>query len=507
MNKKNIKQVVGGATLSYILIVLNAVYGMVITPYILFRLGQEEYGVYKTIAALSSALMVLDLGLGGTTTRYIAKYRAERKEGEIPNFLAMMLIETFAISFIVGCACTGLYFSISPIYSNTFTAEQVNLAQKLFAILSVNMILHIVENVVNGVIAGFNDFIFGNGIKLLRLFARVVLVFLILNAFPNSMALVLIDLAMTIVFLIVEIIWMLFKNKARIKYDHFEKRLFSESFIYTGLMFLTSIINQVNGNLDNVVIGAVIGAAAVTVYSMGLTIFGMFEQLSTSISGVVLPSIMDVLQEEGGLKKAKSFVIRVGRVQFMLLGAVLIGFLVLGKDFVFLWLGDGFDDVYVITLILMFPSIFELSVNVCLAILRAKNLLGFRTVVLAVTTFFNILITYFGTKLYGYYAACIGTALSWFVGSDVIMNIYYWKKFKFNMFQVYWQIFKNIFVCLLLAGGCVFVVHRFLYGSWLNLCINILVFCVVYFVSMITFGLTSDEKKGLRKCFFNRCKE
>lgn len=498
MNKNSSKQVVCGATLSYILIVLNAVYGMVITPFILSRLGQEEYGVYKTIAALSSALMVLDLGLGGTVTRYIAKYRAENKEGEIPNFLALMLMETGVIVVIVAGICACLYFFISPIYSNTFTLGQIGLAQKLFIALSINMILHIVENVINGIITGYNDFIFGNGIKLLRLLTRIILILWILSSFPNSIALVLIDLVLTVVFLIVEIFWMIFKHKVRIKYDHFEKHLFSESFLYTGLMFLTSIINQVNGNLDNVVIGAVIGASAVTVYSMGLTIFGMFEQLSTSISGVMLPSITNVLQEENGLEKAKKVVVKVGRVQFMLLGAVFVGFLVLGKDFIQLWLGDGFEDVYFITLILMIPAMFELIVNVCLSILRAKNLLGFRTIVLAVTTIFNMLMTFFGTRLYGYYAACIGTALSWLLGSDVIMNIYYKKTFKFNMIGVYTQIFRGIWLCLLIAGSCVFVTHRYIYGSWFRLSINVLIFCVACAGCLVAFGLTSEEKSSFK---------
>lgn len=59
-------QVKGGAILSYILIFINFIYGMVITPYILAQLGSSEYGVYKTIASFSNSLMVLDLGIGTT---------------------------------------------------------------------------------------------------------------------------------------------------------------------------------------------------------------------------------------------------------------------------------------------------------------------------------------------------------------------------------------------------------------------------------------------------------
>ena len=488
-----------GAILSYILIILNAAYGMVITPYILSRLGQEEYGVYKTIAALSSALMVLDLGIGGTVTRYLAKYRAEKKEYEIPNFLALMFLETLIVVILVAAICCGVYFFIGPIYSNSFTTQQIGLAQKLFIILSASMILHIVENVINGIITGYNDFIFGNGVKLIRLLCRIVLVYIVLYIYPNSMALVLIDLAMTAFFLIVEVLWVFLKHKVKVKYDHFERSLFSESFVYTGLMFLTSIINQVNGNLDNVVIGAVLGASAVTVYSMGLTIFGMFEQLSTSISGVMLPSVTNVLQEENGLEKAKNLVVKVGRVQFMLLGAVFVGFLVLGKDFIQLWLGDGYEDVYLITLILMIPAQLYLCINVCLSILRAKNLLGFRTIVVSCTTLLNAIITYFGTKYYGYFAACIGTSVSLTLGVLICMNIYYHKKLGFNMIKIYASIIKSFLIPLIVSGFVIEITKRYVFsGSWIYLFCNILIFCMSYITLVWFIGLSKEERLYVR---------
>ena len=505
MNKNSSKQVVCGATLSYILIVLNAVYGMVITPYILSRLGQEEYGVYKTIAALSSALMVLDLGIGGTVTRYLAKYRAEKKEYEIPNFLALMFLETLIVVILVTAICCGVYFFIGPIYSNSFTTQQIGLAQKLFIVLSASMILHIVENMINGIITGYNDFIFGNGVKLIRLLCRIVLVYIVLYIYPNSMALVLIDFVMTAFFLTVEILWVFLKHKVRVKYDHFERSLFSESFVYTALMFLTSIINQVNGNLDNVVIGAVIGASAVTVYSMGLTIFGMFEQLSTSISGVMLPSVTNVLQEENGLEKAKELVIKVGRVQFALLGAALTGFIVLGREFIYLWLGEGFEDVYLITLILMIPSLFYLCVNVCLSILRAKNLLGFRVIILSITTMVNALITYFGTKYFGYFAACVGTSISLILGVLICMNIYYRVKFNFNMIKIYISIFRGIWYSLIITGLITFAVHKLvLNGSWVTFIVNIAIFCITYFFLLMMIGVKKKEREYLKKLFRNK---
>jgi O-antigen/teichoic acid export membrane protein len=75
-----LNQVKSGAVLSYLLIICNSLYGFFITPYIIGRLGDAEYGVYKSIAALAGSVMVLDVGLGNTVMRYIAKYRAANEE-------------------------------------------------------------------------------------------------------------------------------------------------------------------------------------------------------------------------------------------------------------------------------------------------------------------------------------------------------------------------------------------------------------------------------------------
>ena len=502
--KSEKNQVVGGALLSYILIVLNAAYGLLITPYILSKLGTVEYGMYKTVASLSSSLMILDLGLGGSGTRYIAKYKSANREKDIPNLIATLFLEATLVLLLVGIVCAGVYSQIGNIYKATFTLEQLKYAKNLFFVLSVNMLLCIIENVVNGIVTGYNDFLFGNGIKLVRLICRILLVFIVLQFYPNSMGLVLINLILTIVFLTIEIYWAFVKHKTRVRFEYWDVALFSESFKYTLLIFSTSIVNQVNGNLDNIVIGAVVSTAAVAVYSMGLTIFGMFQQLSTAISGVLLPSIIGILEERDGLKKVQKTIINTGRVQFCLLGAALAGFAVLGKKFIYLWLGDGFQDVYYITLILMIPSIFELCVNACLAVLKAKNLLGFQTVALLSTTVLNALVTYFGTRKYGYFAACFGTAASWTIGSLILMNLYYYRKLGFPMLKIYRNIIGKTWIALLIPTVVLLVVNRYCPVTWLAFIFECLLFALIYLAFFLKVGLTESELIQVKRRFLKR---
>ena len=440
------KEVKLGALLSYILIICNSVYGMVIAPYMLGMLGQAEYGVYKTIGSLTASMVVLDLGIGGTMQRYIAKFNAEGRRRECSNFAAMGLIQAAGLSVVVASVCAVLYFRLDALYAESFLPSELIRAKEVFLLSSLSLLLSMFENVINGIISGLNRFVFSNGLKVVTLFLRAGLIAFVLPLWKSAVAVMTISVAITSIVILLELVYLLFCLKMPIRYSYFDKTIFKESSLYTGMMFVQSLTAQINTNLDNVLIGSLIGAVAVSVYSFGLTIFGMFQQLSCAISGVMLPTVTDELTKGTNHRGMENLVIQAGRIQFAILGAAVCGFAVIGKEFAYLWLfdelGEGYRDVWIISMILMIPSIWELSQNVCLSILRAKNLLEFRTMVLILGVILNFLVSYFGTKHYGYYAAAIGTSASVIISSLICMNIYYYKKLKLNVLRIFYHILR-----------------------------------------------------------------
>ena len=284
-----------GAFLSYLLIFLNAAYSLFITPFILKILGNSEYGVYKTIASLSSSLLVLDLGLGGTITRYLAKFKAEGEEERIPNFISTSIKEGIILIGIICLSCSVIFFNIHNIYQNGLNESEIIIGEKLFFVLSINMVLHIFENILNGIICGYNKFSFANGLKLVRIVVRVGLTLIVLPLFNSALALVIIDLLLTFLLILFELFYSRLSLKVKIKLfgQPIDKKIFKESLVYTLLLFLTSIAAQINTNLDNVAIGAIIGATAVTVYSVALLIFQCLKIYQLAISGIMLPTIIN----------------------------------------------------------------------------------------------------------------------------------------------------------------------------------------------------------------------
>lgn len=491
-------QVKWGVILSYVLIVLNTVYGLFITPYMISCLGDAEYGVYKTIASLTSSMMVLDLGIGSTVMRYVAKYKATGEEKKISNYVAMNLVQAAILNGIIVLVSVGIFQTIRPTYAATFTEDQISKAQLLFVILIANTVLHVFENVINGVITGYNHFIFGNGTKVIRLIIRTVLIIALLSVIANAVALVLIDLSITLLFICIELLYVRKQLNVKVKLSKWERNVFIESGKYTALMFLTSLAAQVNGNLDNVVIGAISGPGLVAIYSMGLLIFGMFESLSIAVSGVMLPTVTNILEKRDAKSQIEELIIRVGRIQFMLMGAALVGFVCLGRDFITLWLGAGFENVYVITLILIIPAMLELCVNTCLSVLRAQNRLGFRTSVLFASTILNAAITILAVRYWSYIGAAFGTAASFIIGSVIIMNLYYIKKIGLPMLRIYKGIFSRTWLCLLSAGGALWLFVKYVNGSIWTFIAGVAVFCVVYGGAMLLYGFSPEEREFLK---------
>ena len=72
-----------GVVLAYVLIVVNLVYGFIVTPFLVKQLNPTNYGVYKTISSLTGMIAVLDFGISSAVVRFVSKYYSEKdKENE-----------------------------------------------------------------------------------------------------------------------------------------------------------------------------------------------------------------------------------------------------------------------------------------------------------------------------------------------------------------------------------------------------------------------------------------
>ena len=113
-----VNQLKVGALLSYVVLGLSNLVGLLYTPYMLRMMGQSEYGLYSLVASVVAYLTVLDLGFGNAIIRYTAKFRAEGKNEEQYSMFGMFVILYSVIGIVAFLMGMGLYLNIDAIYVN-----------------------------------------------------------------------------------------------------------------------------------------------------------------------------------------------------------------------------------------------------------------------------------------------------------------------------------------------------------------------------------------------------
>ena len=496
MKSKGIKW---GAVFSYVLILVNTLYGLFFTPYLIATIGRGQYGVYKIVYSLCASITVLDMGIGGTVLRYISKYNAEKDRKGMSNFAAMSMVLTSLLTALILAVCTVFYFCIDGIYGAKLTAEELVKAKELFLLFMGLTALHMFEKVFYSIISGCEHFMVSNGVRLLRMIINVLLYFVLLRVVPDATILLVIDLFTIVATLIFQYCYIRFRIGLKIHLYRWDMTLFKQTSVYTVLAFVQSIAVQLNGNIDNLVIGAEIGSNMVAIYSIGVQMFSMYEHFATAFSDLMLPHVSKQIAAGASKKELEDTVIRVGRLQFMLLGGALCGYLIIGKEFITkLWMkSPDYDLAWTVGAILMVIVTFPLVQNVCLSILRAENKIGFRAAAVSAMAVFNLILTVVGVRFFGPMAACIGTALG-LVGANIIaMNIYYIKVIRLNIFRIFGNVFSRTWLCCLLASAALFAADRFIGGSWTMWLCKVGIFCAVYFVLLLLFGFRESEKRLL----------
>ena len=494
----NVKEIKKGAVLAYVLIVVNTLYGLFFTPFLILHLGDGEYGVYKIISSFVGSMTVLDLGIGSTMLRYTAKFYAHSDYESLNNFFAMGMIQAAILSAVMLIVSVIMYGFIDSAYGNSLTPGELSKAKQLFVLFTAILVLSTFEKVIFGVISGCEHYAFANFMKLFRIAGKVILSYLILSRIADSAYLLYIEIFLLVFTMIVQILYIGKTAGVKIKYDHWDMKLFKSSLKYTVLMFIQSLAVQFNGNLDNMVIGSIVSAAAVTVYSIGLQLYNMYEQFALAFSDMLLPTVSKQVAEGANNRQLENTVIKIGRLEFTALGAALCGFIIIGKEFITLWLGESYTFAWVVGVILMIPTTVPLIQNVCLSILRAQNKMQFRTWVVCIMALFNLVVTIVGVRFFGPLAACVGTAVG-LIGANIIaMNIYYVKIIGLNIFRVFKEILSRTWLCCLIASGALYISDTLIqHSSWLFWIIKVFIFVLVYGITLLAYGFNKSEKEVL----------
>lgn len=489
-----INQKKAGVVLSYAGEAVKILSGLLYTPILIQLLGQREYGLYQLAFSVMSYLGLLSFGFGSSYVRFHARYLVKNDRQGIARLNGMFMI-VFCSLAVVCLLCGGVLISnIELVFGTGLTPQELSKAKILLIIMVVSVAISMPNSVYNCYITAHERFIFQKILRLAQNILNPMLALPLMLMGFDSVAVIMVMAVLTFAVFFSNLFYCKKALSVEFSYRGLKFSLLKEMWVFTFFIFLNQLIDQINWNIDKVLLGRYSGTIAVAIYGVGAHINTIYVQTSTAISNVFVPSINRCVakNEDKGLTNLMT---KVGRIQWFILGLIFTGFAFYGKPFIRYWAGEGYEESYIVALILIASITIPMIQSIGVEVQRAKNKHYISSLVYFFITALNIILSIWLIKQYGCTGAAVGTAVSLVLGNVIFMNFYYHKYVGLNMFSFWFGIIKTLPAFITPCAFAYFYTAFVDINSLLSLVIAMLCYVVVYVVSVWFLGFNKEEKR------------
>lgn len=490
-----------GIVLQYGQMALNIIINLIYTPIMLRILGDSEYGIYSISASVISYLSLLSLGFGAGYIRFYSRYAHVEDTQGIRRLNGLYLIVFSLMGSVALAAGVILSRNVSIFFNATYSQQDLEIARKLMILLALNLAISFPASVFVSYVTSQQKFIFQKALNIGKTVLSPCLSIAILFLGYGSVGMAVVTTAVSLVIDVFNIAFCIGPLKMRFSFGRPDLPLLKSIAAFSAFIAINQIIDQINWQTDKVILGKVVNATAVALYSVAAQLNSMFISFSVSVSSVFTTKIHKIVNSEEPReiqdRKLTDLFIRVGRVQFAILMLILTGFVFFGPFFIRKWAGEGYADAYYIALLLMVPATVALCQNTGIEIQRAENKHQFRSIVYLLMAVLNVGISILFCHLWGAVGVATGTAIALILANGVIMNIYYQKALRINI-KAFWRNLLRMSPGLIVPI-CVGVLFRLfvpIAHLW-SFAACIIVYSVIYLLSMWFLGFNQYEKSIL----------
>jgi O-antigen/teichoic acid export membrane protein len=321
----------------------SAVVSFVLSPLVVHSLGDAAYGVWVLLGAMVGYLGLLDLGVRGAVTRYVARFRSAQDHGSASR-LASTALTTFAAAGILAVALSG---GLALLVDRAFHIPPALVAQaRLVVVLcGLNVAASLVSGVFSGVVVGMERFDLSNGLEIAIGALRAVAIVVALKSRAGLVGLAWVQLAATVLRGLAAA-WLARRlyPELTLNLGQGDARLLQMIFAYG----LASSVLQLTGSLvlysDSLVIGAFLPVGMITFFAIAANLTEYARSLVSGISYTVTP-MTSALEVTGQDRAVARTVVSAARVGTLVVLPIVVTFMLRGATFIGLWMGPEYAEL------------------------------------------------------------------------------------------------------------------------------------------------------------------
>ncbi len=482
-------QIKYGILISYLGIGINIITGLLYTPWMIHSIGKGNFGLY-TLAMSVISLFVFDFGLSSAVTRFVAKYLAEGKPEQANNCLGLVYKLYIYIDIILILVLTSVYFFIPSIYKE-LTLDEIEKFKIVYIIAAIFSIISFPFIPVNGILSAHEKFIQLKGCDLFHKLFIVIIMSICLLMGYGLYALVSVNAIAGLIAIGIKLLIIRNKTTVRINFKYRNSSELREILGYSGWTTIIALSQRLIFNIAPSILGILSGSESIAVLGIAVTLEGYTYTFANAINGMFLPRVSQIIAQRNG--NILPLMVRVGRIQILIIGLIVIAFITFGHEFIQLWVGKTFDEAYLCAIFLILPSLFHLPQEIAANTILAANKVKLQAYVFILMALLNIILAFSLARFYGALGIAISICISYLVRT-IGMDIIYYKELNIDILTFFKASFGKLSLPLFetFIIGLIISTYLPLYG-WIGFIIKGGLFVTMYSIIMIYQGMNAEE--------------
>ncbi len=332
---------------------------VLLTPFILARLGPGTYGIWVLVGSVVGYGTLLDFGIGGAVIKYVAEYHARGALDEARALIATAL----RLYAGLGLLAALLAIVLAPLFPVLFRVppQDSALAIQLVLLMGLTLGISLPCSTASAVLCGLQRYDLVNIFTAFWTLASALGTVVVLLLGGGLLGMIAINLPITLV-LQLALVRTLRRVAPELRFGWrgAERRLMRSVVSYSSSVFLIQAAGQLQTKTDEIVIGAMLPVSAITPYALARRLSETAQLVANQFMKVLLPlaSELHATDDRGRLRALYVLSTRLTLAISLPIACALI---FLARPLLTLWVGVAYAEEAQLVVILTIASVFVTS--------------------------------------------------------------------------------------------------------------------------------------------------
>lgn len=460
---------------------------LLLTPYILSRIGVADFGVWILLTVFINSFNLLDLGLGSSFVKYIAAYYTHQDYERINRVLFSGL--AFYGIFGILLMLIGL-----ALRSPLFRLFRINPPAEVYFLVLLACGIYNLAAMFLSVLKGIQRMDKSNSLEIKLSILNAIGTVLFLESGKGMFGLA-VNAVVNVCLALFLTWWTVRSMMPQIQLGwHFDRRLLGEMFGYGLKIQVSRLGGLVCFQVDKLIISRVLGIASVSFYEVSSRLTSFMRAVPLVMISALIPATSELGARNDKAKILKTYLLASKYVA--MITVVIVAFLILeARSVLTLWLGQGFENSVILVQILAVGY----GINV-LGGAASQTGAGVgrpefdmrSTVLLAIL---NPIFSIFLVRHYGAAGAAAGTSLALVIAAGYLLSTFHRNYVLNSVWTLVQEVYLRPISAGVLANLAVMGFHRVVpqVAAWetvrylvpLKLAIDFAILAPIYIVLLI----------------------